>query len=99
MAKGHATVLRLGEGPSIEREDPCELTPFPPPGVSTTVGTKPAASSPLDLPDAVSACDTLGAALAAATGLSYSPGACRAVTASYKWFVPERTAGSDVMYT
>eukprot|EP00198_Chlamydomonas_reinhardtii_P009094 XP_001698431.1 predicted protein [Chlamydomonas reinhardtii] len=62
-------------------------------------GTKPAASSPLDLPDAVSACDTLGAALAAATGLSYSPGACRAVTASYKWFVPERTAGSDVMYT
>ncbi|KAG2433387.1 hypothetical protein HXX76_008447 [Chlamydomonas incerta] len=62
-------------------------------------GTKPTASAPLDLPDAAPACDTLGAVLSGVTGLSYSPDACRAVTSSYKWFVPERTAGSDVMYT
>ncbi|KAG2449330.1 hypothetical protein HYH02_005485 [Chlamydomonas schloesseri] len=62
-------------------------------------GNKPTASAPPDLPDTAAACDTLGAALAGATGLSYSPAACRAVTASHKWFVPERTAGIDVMYT
>ncbi|KAG2491653.1 hypothetical protein HYH03_010023 [Edaphochlamys debaryana] len=61
-------------------------------------GHKPPSSTPLDLPGSAAACDALGAALSPALGLSYDPAACRAVRATHKWFVPEKTAGSDIMY-
>ncbi|PNH11133.1 hypothetical protein TSOC_002054, partial [Tetrabaena socialis] len=61
-------------------------------------GHKPPSSTTLDLPGSAAACDALGGALAALLGLQYEPGACRAVRALHKWFVPENTAGSDVMY-
>ncbi len=61
-------------------------------------GYKPPASTTLDLPGSLPACDAVGAALAAAYGLRYDGEKCRAVRALYKWFVPERTAGSDIMY-
>ncbi|GLC36459.1 hypothetical protein PLESTB_000150200 [Pleodorina starrii] len=61
-------------------------------------GHKPPASSSPDLPGSAAACDTIGTALAAALGLRYDTERCRTVRALYKWFVPERAAGSDVMY-
>ncbi|KXZ46045.1 hypothetical protein GPECTOR_47g320 [Gonium pectorale] len=61
-------------------------------------GHKPPAATSLVLPDSAAACDALGAAVAAALGLSYDAAACRTVRASCKWFVPESAAGSDIMY-
>ncbi|EFJ49111.1 hypothetical protein VOLCADRAFT_90409 [Volvox carteri f. nagariensis] len=63
-----------------------------------TQGHKPPAATTLDLPVSVQACDTIGTALAAAFGLQYDAQKCRTVRALYKWFVPEKSAGSDVMY-
>lgn len=62
------------------------------------LGHKPPASTSLNLPGSVAACDALGTALAAAYKLQYDPGHCQAIQALYKWFVPEKSTGSDVMY-
>ncbi|GIL87561.1 hypothetical protein Vretimale_14752 [Volvox reticuliferus] len=63
-----------------------------------TPGHKPPAATSLDRLGATAACDAMGGALAAALGLQYNAEKCHSMRALYRWFLPERSSGSDVMY-